>query len=105
MAERIYNGMIPVMVDMVSATVGPEVGKAIAGAPLGTKPYEADLVCSPRENMKLLLEHKVPKYLLWRVIRILLHQILFVKEAMTIRMVPIGLDVNGPLSQESEQRW
>ncbi len=63
MAERIYNGMIPVMVDMVSATVGPEVGKAIAGAPLGTKPYEADLVCSPRENMKLLLEHKVPKYL------------------------------------------
>ena len=63
MGTRIYNGMLPLMVDMVSATVSPEVGKAIANAPLGTKPYAPDLPCSPRENMKLLLEHKIPKYL------------------------------------------
>ncbi len=30
MGTRIYNGMLPLMVDMVSATVSPEVGKAIA---------------------------------------------------------------------------
>lgn len=63
MGKRIYNGMLPLMVDMVSATVSPEVGKAIAAAPLGTKPYDPDLPCSPRENMKLLLEHKIPRYL------------------------------------------
>lgn len=63
MSERIYNGMLPLMVDMVSATAGAEVGKMIANAPLGTKPYAPDLPCSPRENMKLLLEHKLPKYL------------------------------------------
>ncbi|MDC7287791.1 hypothetical protein NXH76_08265 [Blautia schinkii] len=63
MSERIYNGMLPLMIDMVSATAGPEVGKMLANAPLGTKPFNPDLPCSPRENMKLLLEHKVPKYL------------------------------------------
>lgn len=63
MSERIYNGMLPLMIDMVTATVGPEAGKMLANAPLGTKPYNPDLPCSPRENMKLLLEHKVPKYL------------------------------------------
>lgn len=63
MGKRIYNGMLPLMVDMVSATVSPEVGKAIAAAPLGTKPYDPNLPCSPRENMKLLLEHKIPRYL------------------------------------------
>ena len=55
--------MLPLMIDMVTATVGPEAGKMLANAPLGTKPYNPDLPCSPRENMKLLLEHKVPKYL------------------------------------------
>lgn len=63
MGSRIYNGMIPLMVDMVSATMGPQVGAMLASAPLGTKPYEPGLECSPRENMKLLLEHKTPKYL------------------------------------------
>ena len=63
MSERIYNGMLPLMIDMVSATAGPEVGQMLKNAPLGTKPYNPDLPCSPRENMKLLLEHKIPKYL------------------------------------------
>lgn len=63
MSERIYNGMLPLMIDMVTATAGPEIGKALAGAPPGTKPYNPDLPCSPRENMKLLLEHKIPRYL------------------------------------------
>ncbi len=63
MSERIYNGMLPLMIDMVSATVGPEVGKMLANAPLGTKPYDPALPISPRENMKLLLEHKIPRYL------------------------------------------
>lgn len=49
MGTRIYNGMLPLMVDMVSATVSPEVGKAIANAPLGTKPYAPDLL-SPGEH-------------------------------------------------------
>ena len=55
--------MLPLMIDMVSATAGPEVGQMLKNAPLGTKPYNPDLPCSPRENMKLLLEHKIPKYL------------------------------------------
>ena len=63
MAERIYNGMIPLLADMVSATAGKEIGEKFRTGPLGTKPYDEELPCSPRENMKLLLEHKIPKYL------------------------------------------
>ena len=63
MAERIYNGMIPLLADMVSATAGKEFGEKFRTGPLGTKPYDEELPCSPRENMKLLLEHKIPKYL------------------------------------------
>ena len=55
--------MLPLMIDMVTATVGPEAGKMLANAPLGTKPYDPALPISPRENMKLLLEHKIPRYL------------------------------------------
>lgn len=63
MGKRIYNGMIPLMADMVGATVGKEAREMVRNAPPGTKPYREDLPCSPRENMKLLLEHKIPKYL------------------------------------------
>ena len=56
MAERIYNGMIPLLADMVSATAGKEIGEKFRTGPLGTKPYDEELPCSPRENMKLLLD-------------------------------------------------
>lgn len=63
MKERVYNSMIPLIADMMAAIAGPEVGAMIAQAPPGPKPFDETLPCTPRENMKLLLEHKIPKYL------------------------------------------
>lgn len=63
MSERIYNSMIPVMVDMISAIAGPEVGQQIANAPVGPKPIDESLPCTPKENLILALEHKIPRYL------------------------------------------
>lgn len=63
MEKRMYNGMIPLLADMVGATAGKKAGEMVRNTPPGTKPYREDLPCSPRENMKLLLEHKIPKYL------------------------------------------
>ncbi|MEG2259770.1 MAG: uroporphyrinogen decarboxylase family protein, partial [Oscillospiraceae bacterium] len=55
--------MTPLIADMISATVSPEVGKMIANAPLGEKPFDPELPITPRENMELLLQHKKPRYL------------------------------------------
>lgn len=63
MSERIYNSMTPMMVDMITAIAGPAFGARIAAAPIGPAPVDPTLPISPRENMKLLLEHKVPRYL------------------------------------------
>lgn len=63
MSERIYNSMVPMMVDMITAIGGPDAGQMVANAPIGELPYDETLPISPKENMKLLLEHKVPRYL------------------------------------------
>lgn len=51
------------MVDMISAIAGPEVGKMLAGAPIGPAPFDETLPITPKENMKLMLDHKKPSYL------------------------------------------
>lgn len=63
MSERIYNSMIPMMVDMIAAISGPEAGAAIANAPVGPKPIDETLPCTPKENLLLVLEHKTPEFL------------------------------------------
>lgn len=63
MSNRIYNSMIPIMVDMITAISGPEIGAALAAAPAGPKPIDESLPCSPKENLLLVLEHKTPKFL------------------------------------------
>jgi len=55
--------MTPIMVDMITAISGPEVGEMLAKAPIGPVPFDETLPITPKENMKLLLEHKVPRYL------------------------------------------
>lgn len=63
MGDRIYNSMVPMMVDMIAAIAGPEAGQAIANMPPGPKPFDETLPCTPKENLKLALDHKIPVYL------------------------------------------
>lgn len=58
--EYCKNTMVVVMQDMLTAMYGEEVTKAI----MSKKPEpRTDLPISPRENLKLVLDHKQPRYM------------------------------------------
>lgn len=63
MSQRVYNSLSPMIIDMMTAINGPEVGKMLASAPPGPKPFDETLPCTPKENLKLMLDRKIPKYL------------------------------------------
>ena len=63
MSERIYNSMTPIMVDMITAIAGVEIGQRLANAPIGPTSFDQTLPITPKENMKLMLERKLPRYL------------------------------------------
>jgi len=55
--------MIPIMVDMVSAIAGPEIGQRMGMLASAPQPFDESLPVTPKENMKLMLDHKEPRYL------------------------------------------